>query len=200
MNRKAIFGGTFDPIHNGHLHIAYKALEELKLDKIIFIPSGNPPHKSEEYITNKIIRYDMVKYAIVNEHKFEISDYEVTKKGKSYTYETIEYFSKHYPNIELYFIAGADCLIDIHKWKNISSIMEKSQLVVFNRPGYSMDSILLKKKEVEEKFKRNIIFLNIPLLDISSTEIREKIKKDEDIKNLIPEKTYEIIKKYKLYK
>lgn len=200
MKKKAIFGGTFDPIHNGHLHIAYKALNRLKLDKIIFIPSGNPPHKHKECITDKNIRYNMVKYAIEQEDKFEISDYEVKKKGKSYTYETIEHFRKYHPNIDLYFIAGADCLMDIHKWKNIDSMMEKAKLVVFSRPGFSMDTILFQKKQVEEKFKKDIIFLDIPLLDVSSTEIREKIKKGENIKDLIPEKTYNIIKKYGLYR
>ncbi|NME94649.1 nicotinate-nucleotide adenylyltransferase [Clostridium cochlearium] len=200
MNRKAIFGGTFDPIHNGHLHIAYKALDRLKLDKIIFVPSGNPPHKHKECITDKNIRYDMVKYAIEQEKKFEISDYEIKKKGKSYTYETIEYFNKYCPNTELYFIAGADCLMDIHNWKNVRSIMEKAKLVVFNRPGYSVKSILFEKSRVEERFKKNIIFLDIPLLDISSTEIREKIKNKQEVVNLLPKKTYSIINKYKLYR
>lgn len=200
MNKKAIFGGTFDPIHNGHLHIAYKALDRLKLDKIIFIPSGNPPHKHKEYITDKYIRYDMVKSAIEQEEKFEMSDYEVKKKGKSYTYETIEYFIKVCPNVDLYFIIGADCLMDIYKWKNVDDIMEKAKLVVFRRPGYSLESILFQKRRMEEKFKKEIIFLDVPLLDVSSTEIRKKIKIGEEVKNLMPKKTYYIVKNYKLYR
>jgi nicotinate (nicotinamide) nucleotide adenylyltransferase len=100
--KKAIFGGTFDPIHIGHIHIAYEALYNLNLDKIIFMPAGNPPHKNKKKITDAQIRYDLVKRAIESEEHFEISDYEINKKENSYTYETVELFSELQRNIEWY--------------------------------------------------------------------------------------------------
>lgn len=147
MKKEAIFGGTFDPIHNGHLHIAYEALYRLNLDKIIFMPSGNPPHKSNKKITNSYIRYEMVHMAIKEEKKFEISDYEIKKTRLSYTYETLEYFKNTFPSVQWYFLTGVDCLMDLHKWKNIDKIMKNCEFVVFNRPGYNKDTVIRQKKK-----------------------------------------------------
>ncbi|MCY6484277.1 nicotinate-nucleotide adenylyltransferase [Clostridium aestuarii] len=200
MSKKGIFGGTFDPIHNGHLHVAYESLYKLHLDKVIFMPSGNPPHKTNKKLTDSCIRYNFIKKIIQNEEKFDISDYEINKKGLSYTYETLEFFNKMEPKTKWYFITGADCLMDICLWKNANKILELCEFVVFNRPGYSKEEIIMHKNKVEEKYNKKITFLDIPILEISSTNIRKKVKKGENISYLVPEKLEDLLTKMNLYK
>ena len=188
MKKKGIFGGTFDPIHNGHLHIAYEALYKLNLDKVIFIPSGNPPHKTDKVITDATIRYKLVKDVIQNEKKFEVSDYELKNESLSYTYKTLKHFNEKHEDTEWYFITGADCLMQLDSWKNINEVLSLCNFVVFRRSGYSMEDMLKQKERIEKKFNKKIIFLDIPVIDISSTTIRNKIRNGENISYLVPEK------------
>lgn len=198
--KKAIFGGTFDPIHIGHIHIAYEALYSLKLDKILFMPAGNPPNKLNKQITDSKIRYDLVNRAIEGESNFEISDYEINKKENSYTYETIELFSKLQSNTEWYFLIGADSLIDLDNWKNVDRILNSCRLVVYNRSGFALKKILEQKKYLECKYNNKIIFLDMPIIDISSTGIRKSIKEGRNINYLLPRGVGKIVEKLKLYK
>lgn len=200
MIKKAIFGGTFDPIHNGHLHIAYEALYKLNLNKVIFMPSGNPPHKLGKKITNSFFRYEMVKAATRHERCFDISNYEINKTNLSYTYETLQYFNKLEKDTEWYFLTGADCLMEIESWKNASKIFQLCKLVVFNRPGYNIENIEDQKNKVEKKYLNEIIFLDMPLLDISSTNIRKTISEGKSVSYLLPESVYNIIEQLNLYK
>jgi nicotinate-nucleotide adenylyltransferase len=200
MIKKGLFGGTFDPIHNGHLHIAYEALYNLSLDRVIFMPSGNPPHKTDRVITDAKIRYTLINEVIENEKRFEVSDYEIKKKTLSYTYETLKHFNKLEPSTKWHFITGVDCLMNLYTWKNINEILNLCKFVVFNRSGYNKEEILIQKKEIENKFKKEIIFLDLPVLEISSTSIRSKIEKEETISYLVPEKAKIVIEDMKLYK
>ncbi|MGY0372431.1 nicotinate-nucleotide adenylyltransferase [Clostridium sp. JNZ J1-5] len=200
MNRKGIFGGTFDPIHNGHLHVAYEALYDLGLDKIIFVPSGNPPHKTEKLVTDSEIRYELVKKAIEDEKRFDVSSYEIHKSGLSYTYETLEHFNKIEPDTEWYFITGTDCLMELNSWKNINRILNSCRFVVFNRSGYNRSEIMEQKKQLEKKYNAEIVYLDIPILDISSTNIRNKIREEKNISYLIPKKVERLLEKMNLYK
>ncbi|WP_411683070.1 nicotinate-nucleotide adenylyltransferase [Clostridium thailandense] len=200
MIKKAIFGGTFDPIHNGHLYIAYEALYKLGLDNIIFMPSGNPPHKLGRNITDGFLRYEMVRMAIREEKRFEISDYELRNTDLSYTYKTLKYFNSIEQNTMWYFLTGVDCLMDIESWKNSEEIFKLCKFVVFNRPGYSMKNIQEKKSEIERKYLNEIIFLDVPLLDISSTNIRKSVKQEKNVNYLLPEGVYNTVKALKLYK
>jgi len=197
MERLGIIGGTFDPIHLAHLYIAQEAKETLKLDKIIFMPAGSQPLKIDKEVTEASLRFSMVKEAIEGRDGFEVSDYEIKKEGMSYTFETLEHFSKR--DREIYFIVGADCLINLEKWKGIESIFQLCKLVVFNRPGYKHESLLKQKDYLEEKYSGEIIILNLEELDISSTDIREAINLGEDISRLIPKKVIEVIKKKNIY-
>lgn len=199
MKKKAILGGTFDPFHNGHLNIAYESIYKLGLDEIVFMPAGNPPHKSDKKVTDAELRYEMVMSGIKGENKFKVSKYEINKSSFSYTYETLKYFNSKEKNTEIYFITGADCLMELNLWKNVNEILQNCKFVVFNRPGYIYEDIMMQKKKVEEKYDSKIIFIDIPLLDISSTQIREKIKCHEEISYLVPEEVYGIIKANKLY-
>ncbi|MBU3200641.1 nicotinate-nucleotide adenylyltransferase [Clostridium estertheticum] len=198
--KKAIFGGTFDPIHIGHIHIAYEALYSLKLDKILFMPAGNPPNKLNKQITDSKIRYDLVNKAIEGESNFEISDYEINKKENSYTYETIELFSNVQSKTEWYFLIGADSLIDLDNWKNVDRLLNSCRLVVYNRAGFELEKILKQKRYLENKYHNKIIFLDMPIIDISSTSIRKSIKEGRNINYLLPKGVEKIVEKLKLYK
>ncbi|OPJ63772.1 nicotinate-nucleotide adenylyltransferase [Clostridium oryzae] len=200
MHKIGVFGGTFDPIHIGHLYIANEAFYTLKLDKIIFMPSGNPPHKINNSITDAKIRYNMVKSAIKDRKEFVISDYEVRKESYSYTYETLEYLKgKEGKDAILYFITGCDCLFDLDKWKRPDKILENCKFVVFNRPGYNLKDIESQKAKYEKQYNAEIIFLDILKLDISSTYIRNNIMDGKNVSFFLTEGVKDIIKKEKLY-
>ncbi|MBS5948930.1 MAG: nicotinate-nucleotide adenylyltransferase [Clostridium sp.] len=192
-----IIGGTFNPIHLAHLYIAYEAKYQLNLDKIIFIPTGSPPHKKDMEILEASLRYNMVYEAIKNYEDFEISDYEIEKKGLSYTFETLEHFKND--DNELYFITGADCLMDIEKWKYPEKIFKLCNFVVFNRAGYSKKNLRIQKEKIQQKFNTNITFLDIIDLEISSSIIRNRIKEGKRIDFFMPREVLEYIITNNLY-
>jgi len=194
MKKKAIFGGTFDPIHLAHLHVAHKAMEDLKLDTVIFMPSANPPHKQGQKVTDPYLRYEMVKMAIRGEPGFKISDYELNSSELSYTYKTLKHFNELEPETEWYFLTGSDCLADVEKWKNPDEIFELCRFVVYNRTGYEIDSL------EGSKYFRKAILLEMPVLDISATRLRADINSGKDVSSLIPESVYNLIDQLKLYK
>jgi nicotinate-nucleotide adenylyltransferase len=197
--KKGIFGGTFDPIHNGHLYIAQEALHKLELDNIIFMPSGNPPHKIDKQKTDVNIRSELVKMAIKNEKRFLLSTYEIKNAEISYTYKTLEYFNNLEPETQWYFITGVDCLMDLDYWKSVDRILNACKLVVFNREGYTKEIILEQKKKVEEKYQKEIIFLDIEPFNISSTEIKSMIREGRDVSYLLPENVYNTVLELGIY-
>lgn len=199
MIRKGIFGGTFDPIHNGHIHIAYEAMEQLELDEVIFVPSGMPPHKINGGITDSYLRYEMVKMAIREEKRFKVSRIEVDSREINYTYKTLETIKSIDSNSELYFITGADCLMELNTWKEVDRIFLDCSLVVFNRKGYSMEKIISKKEEIQKKYRTEIILLNSSMLDISSSYIRNAVKSGRNVSCYLPQNVYYAIKEWGLY-
>ena len=198
MCRVGIIGGTFDPIHLAHIYIAEEAKKKLNLDKVIFMPAGIQPLKTDKKVTEASLRLEMVQKAIEGKIGFEVSDYEIKKEGKSYTYKTLEHFYKEYK--DLYFITGADCLLDIDKWKEIEKIFSLCKFVVFTRPGYNNEELVNKKRFVEEKYNGDIILLEVPGIHISSTEIREKIINNEKVDDILPAVVLDIIKEKGLYR
>lgn len=197
--KKGILGGTFDPIHNGHLNIAYEAIERLKLDKMLFIPTGNPPHKTDKVVTDAIIRYKMVEKAIKDEPIFEIDNYEIHRRGLSFTYKTLEYLKEKEPDTQWYFISGADCLVEMENWKNINRILELCNFVVFNRPGYSKEQLEKQREKIEKQYNRDIILLDLPLMDISASYIRKRVRQGNSISYLVPASVSEDIARLRLY-
>ena len=197
MSKIGILGGTFNPIHLAHLYIAYEAKSQLSLDKIIFMPAGSPPHKKDKEVLEASLRYNMVCEAIKNYEDFEISDYEIHKTGYSYTYETLEKFKSE--NNELYFITGADCLMDIEKWKKPEEIFKLSRLVVFNRPSYSKKNLIIQKDKIEMKFNTSIKFLDIIDLEISSSMIRKRIKEGKRVDFFLSKEVLNFIKENNIY-
>lgn len=198
MKSKGIFGGTFDPIHIAHMYIASEALRQLSLDEVIFVPNGSPPHKKGDKVTDPKVRYELTKIAISDYNRFSISDYEIFKKGYSYTYETLQYF-KSIDKSKLYFIVGADSLMEIYSWKNIECILKDCTLVVFNRPSYNKEDILVQKSKVEREFQTEILWLDLLNLDISSSYIRDRIKEGINIEYFLPYGVYDCIKAMGLY-
>lgn len=199
VKNQGILGGTFDPIHLGHIHIAYEAIYRLNLEKLIFMPSGNPPHKADKKITSGKVRYDIIKESIKNQPIFDVSDYEIKKDDPSYTYETLEYLNEKYKDVKWHFITGADCLAYLDKWKNVQRILDNCTFVVFKRSGFSEEDIKKYKRDIEQTYNKEIIYLDIPLIEISSTDIREKIKNNREYSYLLPEGIGKYIIKNKLY-
>ena len=201
MKRYGIIGGTFDPIHYAHLYIAYEAKLQLNLDEVIFMPAGIQPFKVGNNVTDSWLRYNMVKEAIEPYEEFSVSTYEIEKEGVSFTYETLEHLKNRLgEESELFFITGADCLISIDKWREVSKILSLCTFVVFSRGGFDNEILKKRKEEVVEKYKCNIILLELKQLEISSTDIRERVKKGRRIDFFVPEKVNRLIIKNNLYK
>ena len=191
MKRYGIMGGTFNPIHLAHIYIAYEAKEALELDKVIFLPSGNPPHKKGNKIIDAKYRFDMVKCAIQDYEGFTIDDYEIKNSGYSYTCDTLMYYKNE--DIEIYFISGADSLMDIEKWKNPDVVLSNCVFVTFNRGQYKKEELILQKEYLEKKYKAKIVLLDIDNMDISSTMIRKRIKDSKRVDFFLPEKVLNYI-------
>lgn len=182
-----IIGGTFDPIHYGHLIAAQWAKEELNLDKVIFMPAANPPHKESQKITDEKYRYAMVSLAIKDNRDFLISDHEIKRGGKSYTIDTLKHFKKVYPDSELYFIMGLDSLLSLNTWRDVEGLMKLCTFVVATRPGYAIEPDDKIYEKLPEGIGEKVRFLEIPGIEISSTLIRERLKQGKSIKYLVPE-------------
>lgn len=190
MKKVGIFGGTFDPIHFGHLITTQFVLEKRKLEKIIFIPSHISPHKLEIKTVADSHRFNMVQLAIENNPQFEISDYEINNSDISYTFNTLLHFKKTYNNIEL--IIGYDNLLVFDKWYKPDEIFEEVTVVAMNRNGNYSNN--------KNKFTEKAIIIDTPVVDISSTEIRERVKSNLPINYLTPPAVVDYIYAHKLYK
>jgi len=189
VKRIGILGGTFDPVHLGHLAIAQEAYEKLNLDKVIFVPSYNPPHKNSKKVVSSKDRYQMVKLAIKDNSKFCISDYEVKKGGKSYSIDTAEFFRKQFPkSTELFFIIGDDSVATLHRWKRVDDLTKIVAFISVGRLGF---------KDTRAKVKiQKFSMLN---LGISSSYVRKCIKGGKSVRYLLPDNVISYIKRKKLY-
>ncbi len=196
--RLGIAGGTFDPIHIGHLIIAEVARQECELDKVLFIPTGVPPHKTAYAVTPAAYRYEMVKMAIMDNPYFEISDIEVKREGFTYTVDTLRELKRIYPaNVEFFFIIGSDTLPEVKGWREASLVVKYCHFVVYSRPGY--DVVEREIRFLRESMGASIYTVQGPLLDISSTDIRDRIEKGKSIRYLVPPLVEEYIYKNHLY-
>lgn len=189
MNNLGVFGGTFDPPHIGHLILARYAYVELNLNKILFVPARNQPHKKEKNIASPEARLEMLKLAIRDDNRFEVSSMEIERKGLSYTYQTLKGLKKLYPESELYFIIGGDNIVDIETWKNPEEIFNLATVAAAMRPEYVLKG----------KYKNRIKIFNMPQIDISSTMIRNMIRGGQTVKHLVPSSVEKYIKHNRLY-
>lgn len=196
-----ILGGTFDPIHNGHLSLGRYAKEVFELDQIWIMPNGNPPHKKNESIeSNTKHRVEMVRLAIAGEEGFCLQLYEVERKEVNYSYLTMEYFVSRYPNHDFYFIIGADSLFKIEKWKCPERLFKTCTILAANRDGRKQTEMEQQIEYVNQKYDADVRLLNMPMIDVSSTEIREDIKQQGLIRDFVPALVYEYIIENQLFK
>ena len=199
-NRIGIMGGTFDPIHYGHLFIAQTASDKFDLDKVLFIPTGKPPHKRRNIITDSGKRIDMLRLAVENNPKFDISTIEITRGKTSYTIDTIKELQQYYDGVaKFYFIMGSDAFKYMETWKNYKELLKMARFIVMTRQILKNGSLDKKIELLIKKYKADIIKVEIPFLDISSTIIRQRVREGSSIKYLLPEDVEEYIFKNKLY-
>jgi len=197
LKRIGIFGGTFDPVHNGHLIMAENVRDQMHLDEVMFIPSRIPPLKNAENISEPEHRLHMLKLAVEGNSSFKINDIELKMPGDepNYTVKTLLKLREEYSaeQVKFYLIIGMDQLINLHKWKDPGKLFLLTEVVVINRPGYLI-------QQVENEYARRGIFVPVPNIDISATDIRFRIKENRTIKYLVPAEVEEYIYKNNLYK
>ncbi|MFD2630895.1 nicotinate-nucleotide adenylyltransferase [Oceanobacillus kapialis] len=186
MKKIGLLGGTFDPPHLGHLMIAEEVREKLGLEEVWFIPSYSPPHK-EDLGTTAVDRMNMVKCAIHNNAFFKVNTIEVDTPGKSYTLDTIKRLREDYPNYKFYFIIGADMVEYLPYWQGIDTLVELVQFVGVKRAGSSLNT------------DYPVVTVEIPGIDISSTELRDRVKENRQITYLTTEPVQAYIKENQLY-
>jgi nicotinate-nucleotide adenylyltransferase len=200
MERLGIFGGTFNPPHKGHIVIAQEALKKAQLDKIIFIPCGNPPHKT---VNDGVIakhRYEMTRIAISGNSDFEITDIEVVSREYSYTAKTLKKLKALYPDSRLCFIVGGDSLRDMDEWYHPEQIFKMAEIVALKRGGVDDNSFEQKAQHYRDKYGAEITVVDITPMEIASTEIRQMIKDQRDVSGLLDEDVLKYINKYQIYK
>lgn len=198
MKKIGIMGGTFDPIHMGHLMLAEFAREEKELDEIWFIPTGCSYMKSHNIISGKD-RLKMTELAISDNSCMRCLDIEIRREGRTYSYETLEELVSRYPDFEFYFIVGADCLFQIETWKYPEKIFKSAKILASIRNGASEDDMRSKINELYEKFGADIELLYFPRLEISSTDIRKRISEGKSIRYFVPDICIEYIKEKGFY-
>ena len=195
--RVGLFGGSFNPIHKGHIALAETMMKQLSLDRVILIPSGESPYKSSEEYASAKERLQMCRLAVDNDPRFEVSSFETDRKGKSYSIYTAEHFTKKYPDDEFYWLVGSDMLLCFDKWYRYKDILKLVNLAAVTRTG--CDKIpLMHTADTLRKYGNIIVVHHQPLV-ISSTEIRKMIKKDEDLSCYLNEKVVQYIKMNFLY-
>lgn len=194
-----ILGGTFDPVHNGHLALAEAVMRDLELDELLFIPAPTPPHKEGRAITPFAQRYDMVQLAIDGRPHFWLSDMEAKRAGKSYTYDTLTAISAQAPAYELYFLTGADALEGFTHWYRWQEILDLCTLVVTTRPGFAFSMPEELAAEARRR-QKGVLLLEKDEVDISATKLREAITLGVAWQQWVPEAVADYIQANHLYR
>ncbi|MCJ7855570.1 nicotinate-nucleotide adenylyltransferase [Lachnospiraceae bacterium NSJ-143] len=197
----AILGGTFDPVHVGHIEIAKSVIKKTGAEKILFLPSGNPPHKNSEAVTDSFHRLNMLKMAVEGEKDFVVSSIEIDREGKTYTIDTVKELRGIFGNsVKFFFIMGADALHYIYMWKNFEELLKICSFAAVTRPGYMTSEL---KKDVDiltDKYGGDIHIIDIPPVDVSSSKIRDNIENGLAINGMVDSRVMDYIEKYGLYR
>ncbi|MFH1583999.1 MAG: nicotinate-nucleotide adenylyltransferase [Actinomycetota bacterium] len=205
MLRIGIMGGTFNPIHYGHLVTAEEARIQFNLDRVLFIPTGDPPHKEGQKITNAQQRYLMTVMATGSNPYFYVSRMEIDRPQPSYTMDTVKDLHEVYKDSQIFFITGTDAVLDILTWKNPAEILNLCIFIAATRPGYELDRLNNIKKRLKDELgiadiNEKIHIIKIPALAISSTDIRNRVRTGKPIRYLLPEGVANHIYKMNFYK
>jgi nicotinate-nucleotide adenylyltransferase len=215
-----LFGGSFNPVHYGHLGIARQAAEALTLDRVLFIPTGDPPHKRESALAPARHRFEMVRLAIEDTPIFSISDIELTRSGKSYSIDTVLTLKRQYgPPVELLFLIGLDAFLDLPTWREPRALLEACRFVVMSRPGVlfrslsafpllphvsacdldSLDSGAVRRLDIPSETGPGITCLHLSPSAISASDIRQRIRRGSTLANLLPPSVESYIIRHRLY-
>lgn len=195
-----IIGGTFNPIHLGHLLLAEWAKEKIALDEVLFLPTGNSYMKTNTHILPGSERLHMVNLAIKNRTDFMSSDIEVKRSGNTYTYETLEILKAENPNTKYHFIVGADCLYSIEKWAHPEKIFANCTLIVATRNNISIEKLEQKADELRKYYQGEIRLISFLSIDISSSNIRERLLEGKSIRYMVPDDVITYIDEKNFYK
>lgn len=195
MKKMGIMGGTFNPIHNGHLIMAQIALEELELDKIIFVPSGKPKYKNNDLILDSNFRLKLVEKSIIGNDKFILSNVDIIRDGNTYTVDTLKDLKKSYADTQFYFIMGADSFLNIKSWYHYEEILNSCDICVASRPGEENDRIGVLIDEFKNQYSATVYQLDMPLIEISSTNIRNRFCQGKSIRYMIPDEAINCLMK-----
>ena len=200
--RVGIIGGSFDPVHTGHLIIAQDALERLELGEVVFIPAAIPPHKQHLQQVDAAHRVNMLKLAVETDLRFSVSDIEVRRGGVSYTIDTIRELQADRPECEYVLIVGSDTLVDLHNWYKIDELLNLCEVATFLRPGETSLKDIGQKIQVAETFKEKLLnnVIEAHLIEISSTEIRMRVAEGLGIRYLVPPEVEMYIFEHGLYR
>ena len=201
--RIGIMGGTFDPIHLGHLVTAEEARQQFNLQYVVFVPSGYPPHKDNTRLSDLEHRYLMTVLAVITNPYFTVSRVEIerSQQGPTYTVDTVKWFQEFYgPESKIHFITGADAMLDILTWKDYENLLDTCQFIAASRPGYSLSRLRQTFEQLGSSSLKKVSYLEIPAMAISSTDIRERVRSGKTIKYLTPEAVEQYIIKNKLWK
>lgn len=197
MTRTGLMGGTFDPIHVGHLLIAEQARHHWRLDQVVFIPSARPPHKQDEEVTPPEQRYEMALLATATNPAFTCSRLELERSGHSYTVDTLRHFLEAGSDPEhLFFISGADAVLDILTWRRHEEAIGLATFLAAPRPGYDLGAI---DRTLPAAYRKRIHALEAPAIAISGTEVRDRVRDGRPIRYLVPEPVEAYIRKHRLY-
>lgn len=199
MKKTGIMGGTFDPIHNGHLLLAQAARAELGLDEVRFLPSKNPPHKLDREITPEDKRCQMVKLAIQDIPDFVFSDMEIRRRGRTYTADTLRQLQKEEKHTRFYFIMGADSLLMMESWREPEVILSLAAVVAAVRDTTGIPQLEEKRKELIQKYGGEIFLLSMKKAEISSTAIRREVQMGRSIQEVVPKSVADYIAEEGLY-
>ncbi len=194
-----ILGGTFDPVHNGHIYMARHCMDNLSLDKIMFLPNGNPPHKKDRIITDKIHRYNMLRLALLSYEDFFVSDYEIMRQEHSYTVETMRHF-REMADDKYVIIIGADSFYQLDLWYRFRELVCENEFVVLDREYNGYTTLEEDIVSFNEKYNAHITLCRMPVIDISSTTVRERLLNNEDVSEIIPHIVSEYIADNNLYR
>lgn len=199
--KTGILGGTFNPIHNGHIEMAEIAVDVFGLDDVMLIPTGNPPHKNNQETLSKYERYELCLLSASRYDNIFVSSIEIDRPGYTYTIDTLKELEKTYGiRDELYFIIGGDTVFKLESWKSFRDVFKRCKFIAFGRAGIETSEITKKIEELEARYGANIKLITADIMDIASQDLRDMVRTGQSVSGLIPPEAESYIKRHNLYK